>query len=158
MAFSKYKPPEQALTPDEALAKLEHFCAYRERCPQEVYRKMRDLGLSGEIAEQIYKVLLGDGFVDEARFAQAFAGGKFRINHWGRVRIRLELQRRDIAPAFIEAAIDSIEEAEYRRVLRELLKKKRQQYRSGTDFQKRNKTATALIRAGFEPELVFQYL
>lgn len=158
MAFSKYKPPEQALTPDEALAKIEHFCAYRERCPQEVHRKMRDLGLSGEIAEQIYKVLLGDGFVDEARFAQAFAGGKFRINHWGRVRIRLELQRRDIAPPIIEAAIDSIDEAEYRRILRELLKKKQQQYRNGSDFQQRNKTAAALIRSGFEPELVFEYL
>lgn len=158
MAFLNHKLPDKALTPDEALAKIEHFCAYRERCPQEVQRKIATFGLQPEIAEQIYSLLEGEGYVNETRFAEAYAGGKFRVNRWGRVRIRLELQRRDISPAIIEAALASINTTEYTRVLKDLLKKKRQQYRHEPDFQQRNKAAAALIRAGFEPELVFQHL
>lgn len=155
---SKSKQSEQAITPDEALAKLEYFCAYRERCPQEVRRKMTELGIHGETAEQIYTVLETDGFFNEARFATAFAGGKFRVNQWGRIRIRLELQRRGIAPRLIREALETIEEEEYLNVLKRLIEKRREQGPAAMDAAAKAKTATALIRSGFEPELVFQYL
>ena len=156
--FSKYNRPEQTLTADEALAKLESYCAYRERCPQEVHQKIAELGIRGETADQIYQVLEADGFVNAERFALAFAGGKFRVNRWGKVRIRLELQRRRIAPGLIRQALDAIGETEYVAVLRELAEKKREQFQPGAGPGARAKAAAALIRAGFEPELVFQYL
>lgn len=156
MSFYKNKRPLKSLTPDEALAKMEHFCAYRERCPKEVRAKLAELGLRGAEAEQIFEVLHEDNFFNEERFALAFAGGKFRINHWGRVRIRLELRMRDISPTVVQQALDSIEAAEYLKLLKQLLEKKRRQYEG--DEHGREKTAAALIRAGFEPELVFQYL
>lgn len=157
MAFFKSKrPPGKPLTPDDALAKLEHFCAYRERCPKEVRAKLADLGMRGAEAEQIFTVLQGDGFFNEERFALAFAGGKFRINHWGRVRIRLELRMREIAPHLIQQALDSIDEEEYVKLLKQLADKKRRQYES--DDHAREKTAASLIRVGFEPEMVFKYL
>ena len=93
------------MAPDEALAKMEHFCAYRERCPKEVRTKLAALGVRGQSAEQIYQVLEEEGFFNEERFAMAFAGGKFRVNHWGRVRIRIELRMRSIAPHLIEQAL-----------------------------------------------------
>lgn len=154
MAFQKQ--PAKPLTTDEALAKMENYCAYRERCPQEVHRKMAELGLEGETAEQIWQVLMGEGFVNEERFARAFAGGKFRVNHWGRVRIRLELRQRAIASELILQALETIDETEYLTVLQDILEKKRRQYRS--DPNARAKIAAALIRSGFEPELVFQNL
>lgn len=156
MAYSsKQNAP---LTPDEALTKMEHFCGYRERCPKEVWQKMKSLNIGDETARQIFEVLEGEGYVNEARFARAFAGGKFRINRWGRVRIWIELQRRAIAPKFIEAALAEIDEQEYFNVLQELLAKKLKQYRVGDDPLAERKAAAALIRAGFEPDLVFQSL
>ncbi len=157
MAFrNSPKYPPKLTTPDEALAKLEYFCAYRERCPKEVRAKLADLGLRGNDAEQIFEVLREDGFFNEERFALAFAGGKFRMNHWGRVRIRLELRMRDISPDIVQQAIDSIEEAEYLKLLEQLMEKKRRQY-EGSD-NAREKAAASLIRAGFEQELVFRHL
>ncbi len=141
------------LTTDEALAKLEYFCAYRERCPKEVRAKLASLGVSRKDAEQIYEVLQTDGFFNEERFAMAYAGGKFRINHWGKVRIRMELRMRNIAADLIEKAIDSIDEAAYIALLQQLFDKKRRHYEG--EEQARDKTAAALIRAGFEMELVF---
>ena len=156
MAF--YKPARTAkpLTPDDAIAKLENFCAYRERCPKEVRAKLTELGMRGSDAEQIFEVLREDGFFNEERFALAYAGGKFRINHWGRVRIRQELRMRDIAPAIVQKALDAIGETEYLNLLEQLMEKKRRQYEN--DDRAREKAAASLIRAGFEQELVFKYL
>lgn len=156
MPFQRPKQRDTARTPDEALAKLEHFCAYRERAPQEVRQKMKELNLHGETAEQIYQLLQDEGFFNEERFALSFVRGKFAYNHWGRVRIRLELRLRNIAPALIEQALESIDEAEYIALLKDKMDKKRRQL--GGDAQARQKTAAYLIRAGFEQELVFRYL
>gem|GEM_PF-141852 len=141
-------------TPDEALAKMEHFCAYRERCPKEVRTKLAALGMRGQTAEQIFRILEEDGFFNEERFAMAFAGGKFRVNHWGRVRIRIELRMRGIAPHLIEQALTSIDEQAYLDLLKQLIEKKKAYYHG--QEQARDKTIAALIRAGFEPELVFE--
>ena len=143
------------LTPDEALLKMERYCAYSERCPKEVRKKLAEFGLTSADNEQIFAVLGGDNFFNEERFAMAFALGKFRNNYWSRVRIRQELQMRDIAPALIIQALDSIDETEYVRLLQKLLDKKRAQYASAPN--PREKAAASLIRAGFEMELVFLY-
>jgi regulatory protein len=155
MPFQR-KKLTRPLTPDEVLLKMEHFCAYRERCPKEVRARLAELGMRGEDAGQIFEVLRADGFFDEERFALAFAGGKFRGNYWGRVRIRGELKMRDIAPEVVARALDSIAEEDYLAVLKKLLDKKRQQYEG--DDHARGKSAASLIRAGFEPELVFKHL
>lgn len=155
MPFQR-KKPAQPLTVDEALLKLENFCAYRERCPKEVRARLTELGMRGAEAGQILEVLRKDKFFDELRFAVAFAGGKFRVNHWGRIRIRQELRMRDIAPEIIQHALALIEEDQYVQTLQELMEKRRQHYAG--DLHVREKTAAALIRNGFEPELVFRYL
>lgn len=157
MALNRNKMPQsRPLTPDEALQKMERFCAYRERCPKEVRSKLAEFGLSRADAEQIYQVLEEDKFFNEARFAMAFAGGKFRYNYWGRVRIRQELKMRSISPELIAQALDSIDQEEYEALIHKLLDKKREQY-SGDD-NAREKTAASLIRAGFEMDLVFRFL
>lgn len=148
----------KALTTDEALFKLEQFCAFRDRSPKEVREKLAELGMKGDAADQLFDVLAKEGFFDEARFAQAYVNGKFRANQWGRVRIRMELRMRDIQPDVIEQALGSIDEDEYTRTLQHLLERKRQELDRRADDHARDKTAASLIRAGFEPELVFRYL
>jgi len=148
---SKEKPD---LTPDEILQRAEHFCAFRERSPQEVRDKLHALGAQGQIAEQIYSVLQTDGYFDEARFAHLFVGGKFRINRWGRLRIRQALYQHRLPDQVVEHALaTAIEEQEYLQTLQQLAKQKKAQLEG--DPQIRQKTAAYLIRAGYEPELVF---
>jgi regulatory protein len=144
------------LTADEILAKMEHFCAYQERCSKEVLQKLAELGALPEDKAQILQVLSGDGFYDDARFAHAYAGGKFRIKHWGRNRIRIELRMRDLPANLIESALESIPEADYLKVLEELVDKKKVQYEG--DPQIREKIINALMRVGFEFDLIFRYL
>jgi regulatory protein len=145
------------LTPDEILQRVEQFCAFRERSPQEVRDKLKTLGARGAVAEQIYTVLEGDGYFNEARFAEIFVGGKFRINRWGRNRIRQALYKHRLSEAVVEQALESaIDEQQYRETLQQLAEQKRRQLEG--DANVRQKTAAYLIRAGYEPELVFSYL
>lgn len=156
MPFRRKSRPADAppLTGDEALAKLEHFCAYRERCPQEVLQKIRELRLPTDLGEQLYALLESEGFFNEERFAASFVRGKYRGNHWGRVRIRQELKMRDVAPTCIEQVLaEQIDQEEYLELIRTLLDKKLHQWAG--DPQARQKAAAAVIRGGFEPSLVF---
>jgi regulatory protein len=145
-----------SITPDQALQKMERFCAYRERCPKEVRSKLKEMGLSRTDSEQIYQVLQEDNFFNEERFAMAYAGGKFRSNQWGRVRIRQELKMRNIAPEYIAQALDSIPEEDYEALVRKLIHKKMQQYAG--DDNARDKSIASLARAGFELDLLFRVL
>lgn len=156
--FSRKKanPRDTPLSPDELLLRMENFCAYRERCPKEVRTKLLELGAAAELAREIFDSLKADKFFDETRFATAYASGKFRNNQWGKVRIRLELRMRDIAPGIIQEALALIDQEEYEKVLLKLLQKKLLQYEG--DDKSREKSAASLIRAGYEPELVFKYL
>lgn len=156
--LSKNKPTHRdaPLSPDELLSKLENYCVYRERCPKEVQNKLAELGAEPEVAQQIFKVLKADKFFDEQRFAHAFAGGKFRNNNWGKVRIKQELRMRDIKPQMIEIALDAIDMSAYLGLLHKMLEKKLAQYPG--DPKGREKSAASLIRSGFEPSLVFKIL
>jgi regulatory protein len=156
MAFQRKSRPLDAppLTPDEALAKLEYFCAYRDRCSQEVLDKIRELRLSKELGEQLFDVLQADRFFDDRRFTEMYVRSKFRSNQWGKVRIRMELKMRNLEPELIENAIDMLDQDEYETTVKSLLKKKLKQWEG--DPLARQKAAASVIRAGFEMDLVFK--
>ena len=69
----------KTLTPLQALVKAQATCAYQERCQQEMRDKLYEWGLHSEAVENMIAQLISDNFLNEERFAKAFAGGKFRI-------------------------------------------------------------------------------
>ena len=79
---------------EEAYRKALDYCAYQERCHQEVRDKLYYWGLHSEDVEALISQLISEGFLNEERFAKAYAGGKFRIKNWGRNKIKKELKHR----------------------------------------------------------------
>ncbi len=77
---------------------MERYCAYQDRCHQEVLGKLREMRMIPEAIDKIMGHLIAHGFLNEERFARSFVRGKFRIKKWGRVRITRELKNRDISP------------------------------------------------------------
>ena len=108
----------------EALKKLERYCAYQDRCHQEVRRKLYSLGCYGEDVDQVMAQLIEDKFLDEERFARSYARGKHKIKYWGRVRIEQELRQRQISRYCIRAALNELEELDYPGTLYTLLRKR----------------------------------
>ncbi len=140
---------------DEALTKMERFCAYQERCHQEVEQKLYQMQLIPEAVEHIMLHLLEHDFLNETRFAKAYARGKFRIKSWGKNRIVNELKRRNISAFNIQEALLEINDDEYLAVFNNLANKRFSQIKEKNIFKKRKKLADYLLYRGWESEMVF---
>lgn len=136
---------------------MERFCAFRERSPLEVRRKLSFFEQPETVNEQIILYLEEEGYFSEQRFAEAFAGGKFRVNRWGRVRIRLHLKQHQIGALWIDRALSEISESAYRATLQELAERKWADL-DATNAERALKVGAYLIQKGFEPFLVYELL
>lgn len=142
-------------TVDEAQKKLEHYCAYQERCHKEVTQKLYDMKMIPEARDKIIVHLLQHNYLNEERFAQAFVRGKFRIKKWGKQRIRLELKRRDISKTIITIALKEISDVDYYSTFHALAEKKVTLIRDTNSQKKRKKLADYLFYRGWESHLVY---
>lgn len=152
MTFKEKK--KEVYTVAQALIKAEAWCAYQDRCQQEMRDKLYSWGLSPDEIENVIAELIGRRFIDEERYAIAFAGGKFRIKKWGRVKIRVELKRKKISDYCIRKGLAQIDEDEYRETLRKLAEKKEKETKEKHPLKKKYKIMSYLVSRGYENDLV----
>lgn len=134
----------------EAYGKLAARCAVREMCCHDVRRAMRMWELPEGAMEHIVERLVKERFVDEGRYARAFAKDKFAYNHWGRVRIERELKLRGISRKHIEEALTEIGEEDSLEALRDIVRKKRPTLKGRSEYEVRGKLINFALRRGFE--------
>lgn len=147
---------QKTYTVAEATKRMERYCAYQERCHKEVHQKLYEMRMIPAAVDQIIDHLLRHNFLNETRFAQAFARGKFRTKKWGRNRIVNELKLRDISKYNIQIALKEIPDAEYYKAFDALAEKRLHQLISEKNLQKkRKKLADYLFYRGWESEMVF---
>lgn len=139
----------------EATKKLEHYCAYQERCHQEVVQKLKGMRMIPEAIDQIVGHLIKENYLNEERFAKNFTRGKFRVKKWGKNRIVRELKLRDISAFNIKSGLKEIEEGEYLTALDELSKKRLEQITETNPLKKKKKLADYLLYRGWENHLVY---
>lgn len=144
------------LIPADIRKKIYHYCAYQERSHLEVKNKLYDLGLYANDIEEILTHLITEGYLNEERFSKAFAGGKFRLKKWGRLKIIQELQSKGLTKNCINAGLKEIAEDDYMKTLQSLIEKKSGQLEEKNSFVKRDKLARYAIQKGFEPELAWK--
>ena len=144
------------MTVEEATRKLESYCAYQERCHKEVTKKLKEMRMIPEAIDHIIIHLIQENYLNEERFAQSFARGKFTIKKWGKNRIVNELKQRDISIFNIKTALKEIDASVYLETL-DILSKKRLSQLTETNPQKRKKKlADYLLYRGWESNLVYQ--
>jgi regulatory protein len=146
------------LTPQMALQRARKYCAYQERSQQEVRDKLYSLGLHKKDVEQQIAVLIEEGFLNEQRFAIAFAGGKFRISNWGRIKISLALKNKKVSDYCIRHALRQIDEHDYKKVLSKILERKRKQLKERDAFKLNYQLAQYAMSRGFEKDIVWELL
>jgi regulatory protein len=132
----------------EAYQKAAAYCAYQDRCSAELREKFRAWEVPEAVAGPVLARLTEEKFLDEARYARSFAGGKFRANKWGKVKIRYALRQKGIASGLIEEALAQIEEGEYRATLQKLASAKKMAKDKWPALYR------SLVAKGYEPELV----
>ena len=143
-------------TVEEAKRRLERYCAYQERCHADVQKKLKEMHMIPEAIDVVIHHLLHHNFLNETRFAQAFARGKFRTKKWGRHRIVRELKFREISKYNITLALKEIPERDYLKTFEDLADKRLRQLECETNLQKKKKKlADYLLYRGWESDLVW---
>jgi regulatory protein len=142
----------------DARNKIEHYCAYQERCHNEVEQKLKTMKMDSEEISFIITHLINDNFLNESRFACSFARGKHRIKHWGKVRIVNELKFRNITTYNINLALKEISPEEYAETFHRLAEKHWELIQETNTSKKRKKFCDYILRRGFESNLVYEKL
>ncbi|MBK6937392.1 MAG: RecX family transcriptional regulator [Chitinophagaceae bacterium] len=144
---------KKQLSKEQALQKLKHYCAYQERCHSEVREKLYSLGVWKSTHDEIIATLIEENYLNEERFALAFAGGKWRMKQWGRIKIKYELKQKQLSDYCIKKALKQIDEDEYRQVLKTLATDKYAALKNEQYLVRKKKTMEYLINRGFEMDL-----
>jgi regulatory protein len=152
--LKNYKP----LSPEQAKEKMYRFCAYQERSHQEVKNKLFSLGVYKDVSDELITHLILEGYLNEERFAKAYAGGKFRIKQWGRLKITRGLEAKGVSSNCIRSGLKEIDDDDYQSTLRDVLEKKISTEAATNLLIKRDKISRHAIAKGFEPDLVWQLL
>lgn len=152
------KKKQRPITPEEAYRKATTRCAAHECCRSEWRTKFKRQGLSNEQIEELLDRLEDEGYIDEARYARAFAHDKVLYGHCGRIKVLWELRAKGIGDADLAQCFEWIAEGEYEDILQKLLMQKRTTLHLDDPREEKQKLAQYAIGRGFEPELVFNLL
>jgi regulatory protein len=146
------------VTHGEAFKKATKYCAYQDRCQQEVRNKLYDMGAPHESIESIISDLISDNFLNEERFATSYARGKFYYKDWGRQKIVKELKQRKISEYCLRKAMLEIKEEDYFTTIDKLITKKGKQLGNSTSTINKSKIANFLFNKGYESNLIWEAL
>ena len=140
---------------EQALPQVKQFCVYRERCHSEVKEKLYSLGLHKNDVEQLMAQLIEENYLNEERFAKQYAGGKFRMNQWGRVKIKYALRQKQVSDYSIRKGLKEISKSDYKKTLQKLAEQKLKTLKNESNvFSKRKKLQDYLLGKGYEGEVV----
>ena len=145
----------KSFTIQEAQKKLEHYCAYQERCHQEVIQKLKSLNMIQIAIDQIIGKLITDNYLNETRFAQSYSRGKFKIKKWGKIRILSQLKFRGISAWNIKKGMQEIDSGEYLDTFETLFDQIWNQYQHLDFINCQKKVCNRLQYRGWENELIF---
>lgn len=148
----------KAYTFSQFCEKSRKYCAYQERCHKELRNKLFELGADSELVEQVIAKMIEENFLNEERFAKAFAGGKFRQKQWGKNKIIQELKMRQISPYCIKIALMEIPDDDYMATLRKEVEKRKGLKKNINNRYVLHKIAKQLVSKGFESDMVWKVL
>lgn len=135
--------------------KMADLCARSEQCEGEIREKLWKSGLNGSDIDDIISFLISEKFIDNSRYAKAYARDKVKFSGWGKNKIRMMLaMKKHIDAAAISEALQSIDARDYEEALHKAATAKARSLNL-TDIKDRRKLAAHLIGKGFEPSLVF---
>lgn len=144
---------------ERALQKIKHYCSYQERSHREVKEKLYSFGLYKDEVESLLSQMIEENYLNEERYAVAFAGGKFKVRQWGRIKIKYELKQKRVSEYCIKKGLASIADEEYKKTLQKLFEEKKELLKKEKEVRnKKQKIRFFLVQKGYEPELISELL
>lgn len=147
---------KKELTGLQAYQKLTDLCARSEHCQQEMLEKMRQWGVSEEEQAEVMQRLVEERYVDDERFARAFIYDKIRYSKWGRRKVEQALWMKRIDEHISKPLLDEVDDEEYLKILRPMLKQKRKGIRAKSEYEATMKLIKYALSRGFTMDIIKQ--
>ena len=144
------------LTTDVILKKVLRYCAYQDRCTQEVRNKLATFDMPDSEKVKILKLLVDEGYLDDERYASTYVRSKIHLKKWGVNKIRMALKMKGISDEIISNALSEIDPEIYREELIKVLKAKK--INETDPYKRKAKLAQYAMQKGYEPSLVWDTL
>ena len=138
------------------LKKVLRYCAYQDRCTQEVRTKLTSFDIPDSDKSKIMQLLVDEGYLDDERYASTFVRSKIHLKKWGVNKIRMALKMKGISDEIISNALSEIDPDIYREELIKVLKSKK--INETDPYKRRAKLAQYAMQKGYEPSLVWETL
>ena len=136
------------------LDRAKNLCSRQEKCTWDVQKKMSEWSVPDHFNDRIIEELKNEKYIDETRFARSFVRDRFHSNHWGRIKIAQALRIKKIPDDKITRALEELPDKEYRKLLLELMKRKKRNIKARNRFELMGKLQKYAYGKGFEPELI----
>ncbi|RLD34604.1 MAG: RecX family transcriptional regulator [Bacteroidetes bacterium] len=138
-----------------ALSKAQYLCSRQEKCLFDIEKKLIEWDVPDKFHEKILRELKREKYIDEKRFAESYVRGKFKINKWGKIKIKHALTGKSINAEIINQAIlTEIPDEEYQTVLTNLLYGKNRGIKGPSGLSRLTKLIKYATAKGFEYDLV----
>lgn len=98
---------------EQAMQRAAALCAKCEQCSPDILKKLTAWGLSRSDADTIIRKLEEMRFLDDERFAKAYAHDKMAFSGWGRMKIVKGLWAKRLPKTLVDDAIDNLDKEEY---------------------------------------------
>ncbi len=140
------------------LAKMQSYCSYQERSFFDVKSKLISWNVQEKIIDEIINEFVKEDYLNEERFVKAYAGGKFRINKWGKNKIINELNKKQIPDIYIQIGLHDIDDEEYLNTLKEIISKKDAIIKIANPEKRMQKLAAYAISKGYSRGIIWKVL
>lgn len=147
---------KKPMTEQEALLRTSGLCAQSEQCEYTLRQKMLKWGLGEDACDRIIDQLYDEKYLDEKRFARAYARDKMRYNHWGRQKIDQGMRLLRISAPSRRYALDELPEEEYLEILQHILQTKAGQVKADSNYERNGKLIRFALGRGFEMKYIYR--
>ena len=142
----------------QAYSKMAHLCSRSEQCSADIRKKILAFEIVEEIVDEIIDKLIEEKYIDDERFVKAYVNDKFKINKWGKLKMRHYLLAKGLSNEVIQHGLDTIDEEKYKALLVKTMKAKAKTIKKKNKFEKMGQVIRFTQSRGFEPELIHRYM
>lgn len=143
---------------DTIFNRIAWLCSRREYCSRGVLDLLRRKGVTGQDAAAVLERLRSERYVDDARYARAFARDKALLAGWGPRKIAYALASKGISPEIAAAAMKEVGEEEGRSRMREVICAKWRSVKAAGLQERRAKVLRFALSRGYDYAAVAEVL
>lgn len=139
---------------DTIRLKIEHYCAYQERCHSEVVSKLYELKCPHEDIDEYVVHLIEENFLNESRFAELYAQSKFSLKKWGKLKIAFQLKSKKVSKFCIDKALNQLDDDAYFDTALSLIDKKNESLKNFSLPIRKKKIYQYMMQKGYESHII----